>query len=146
MKIAGGLYLCAKAVAFRIDNITMLTEWIKKLKEASQDRAVLVEGKRDKRALTKLGVKNVFTLEGKRFSDLPDLLEGYREVILLFDLDKHGERINQKVKTLLASEGYILIEEFREELRKIGIFYVEDLDGEKLCVERPADTGQDHKV
>jgi len=64
----------------------MLADWIQRLREASKDRAVLVEGKRDKQALSKLGIKNVFTLEGKRFADLPDLLEGYSEVILLFDL------------------------------------------------------------
>ncbi|MFN3870504.1 MAG: toprim domain-containing protein [Aquificaceae bacterium] len=119
----------------------MLGDWIKRLKEASKSRAVLVEGKRDREALVKLGVRNIFTLEGKRFSDLPDLLEGYREVILLFDLDKHGERINQRVKTLLASQGYILIEEFREELRKNGILYVEDLNGEKWSTNRSDGTG-----
>ncbi|MFN3598342.1 MAG: toprim domain-containing protein [Aquificaceae bacterium] len=124
----------------------MLREWIKRLREASKSSAVLVEGKRDRRALAKFGIKNLFTLEGKRFSDLPDFLEGYREVILLFDLDKHGERINQKVKTLLGSQGYILIEEFREELRKIGILYVEDIDGKKWRANRLDGTGQDNKV
>jgi len=119
----------------------MLAVWIQRLREASKDRAVLVEGKRDKQALSKLGIKNVFTLEGKRFADLPDLLEGYSEVILLFDLDKHGERIKEKVKTLLGSQGYILIEEFREELRAMGILYVEDIYGEKLRIDRLANTG-----
>lgn len=107
----------------------MLAEWIKRLREKSKGRAVLVEGKRDKQALSKHGIKNIFTLEGKRLSDLPDLLEGYSEVILLFDLDKHGERIKEKVKTILEAEGYILIEDLREELRSIGVFYVEDIDG-----------------
>ncbi len=119
----------------------MLEEWIKKLREASKDKAVLVEGKRDKRALSKFGVRNIFTLEGKRLSDLPDLLEGYSEVILLLDLDKHGERIKEKVKTILESQGYILIEELREELRSMGIIHVEDIDGERLGLNRPFSTG-----
>jgi len=107
----------------------MLEDWLRRLREASKTRAVLVEGKRDRQALLRYGIKNVFTLEGKRFADLPELLEGFSEVILLFDLDSHGERINSKVKALLTSQGYILIEDFREELRSLGIKFVEDIDG-----------------
>ncbi|MFN7064604.1 MAG: toprim domain-containing protein [Aquificaceae bacterium] len=116
-------------------------DWVKKLKETSKGRAVLVEGKRDKQALSRFGIKNIFTLEGKRFSDLPDLLEGYSEVILLFDLDKEGERIKEKVKALLEPQGYILIEDFREDLRRMGVFYVEDINGEKLSYNSSSATG-----
>lgn len=119
----------------------MLREWLQKLREASKTRAVLVEGKRDKQALLRHGVKNIFTLEGKRFSDLPELLEGFSEVILLFDLDKHGERINSKVKALLSSQGYILIEDLREELRRLGIMFVEEIDGKDADVSLPPKSG-----
>ncbi len=108
----------------------MLEEWLKELRKVSESSAVIVEGKRDRQALQKLGIKNIFTLEGKRLTDLPDLLEGFEKVVLLFDLDKHGERINSKVKEILTKQGYILIEDFREELRSRGILYVEDIDGE----------------
>lgn len=124
----------------------MLEDWKKRLRDASQSRAVLVEGKRDRWALQKFGVKNIFTLEGKRFTDLPDLLEGFGEVILLFDLDKHGERINAKVKEILEKQGYILIEDFREELRNKGILYVEDIDGEICSPNCPTGAGQAHKA
>ncbi|MCS6957793.1 MAG: toprim domain-containing protein [Aquificaceae bacterium] len=123
-----------------------MKEWMDRLRNASKDSAVLVEGKRDKRALQKYGIKNIITLEGKRFTELPDLLEGFSRVILLFDLDKHGERIKEKVKEILTKQGYILIEEFREELRHMGINFVEDIDGKSGCVERTSDTGQAHKV
>ena len=107
----------------------MFEEWLKRLREISNNSAVLVEGKRDRQTLQKFGVKNIFTLEGKRLTDLPDLLEGFERVLLLFDLDKHGERINSKVKEILSKQGYILIEDFREELRSKGILYVEEIDG-----------------
>ncbi len=107
----------------------MLEDWLKRLRELSQSGAILVEGKRDRQVLQRLGIKNIFTLEGKRFADLPDLLEGFEKVVLLFDLDKHGERINSKVKEILTKQGYILIEEFREELKAKGIIHVEDIDG-----------------
>lgn len=108
----------------------MLEEWKRKLREASQNRAVLVEGKRDRMVLQRYGVRNIFTLEGKRLTDLPDLLEGFGEVVLLLDLDRHGERIKAKVGEILKKQGYILIEDFREELREKGIICVEDIDGE----------------
>jgi len=124
----------------------MLEGWLKRLREASKRSAVLVEGKRDRRALQCLGVKNIFTLEGKRFSDLPDLLEGFKEVVLLFDLDKHGERINLKVKEILTSQGYILIEDFREELKELGILFVEDIYGEGSSLKCTPRTGQVDKA
>ena len=101
--------------------------FLKELREASQSMAVLVEGKRDKQALERFGVKNIFTLGGKRLTDLPELLEGFSGVILLFDLDKHGERINRKVKDILSSQGYILIENFRDRMRELDILFVEEL-------------------
>ncbi len=119
----------------------MLEGWLKKLREVSQNSAVLVEGKKDRQALQKLGIKNIFTLEGKRLTDLPDLLEGFEKVVLLFDLDKHGERINSKVKEILTKQGYILIEDFREELRTKGIIYVEDIDGKGRTSKRTDGAG-----
>ncbi|MGB9873822.1 MAG: toprim domain-containing protein [Hydrogenobacter sp.] len=104
-----------------------LEDFLKDLRSASQTRAVLVEGRRDKQALERFGIKNVLTLGGKRFTDLPDLLEGFSEVILLFDLDKQGEKINRKVKDILSTQGYILIEDFRDKMRELDILFVEEL-------------------
>ncbi len=104
-----------------------LRVFIDALKKTSKSSVVLVEGKRDKYALEYVGVKNVFTIGGLRLTDLPDVLEGYSHVVLLFDLDKHGERLTQKVRNILSREGYILIEEFRKKLRDIGITHMEEL-------------------
>ncbi len=105
-----------------------LSEWANKLRELSHRYPVLVEGKNDVRALRKYGIKNVITLSGKRFADLPDLIETRSEgAILLYDLDPHGERINRKVKELLSSQGFLVIEDFREYLREAGIIHIEEL-------------------
>ena len=107
-----------------------LNDWIKKLKEIQSEAIILVEGKNDKKALAKFSIKNVLDLSGKRYADLVDLLEGKTEkVVLLFDLDPHGERINEKVKELLTSQGFVVIEDFRNFLRKLNIIHIEDLDG-----------------
>jgi len=120
--------------------------FLKELREASQRMAILVEGKRDKQALERFGIKNIFTLGGKRFTDLPDLLEGFSEVILLFDLDKQGEKINRKVKDILASQGYILIEDFRERMREMDILFVEELYEKVRSAHSGSTAGQTHKA
>lgn len=108
-----------------------LRDWIKKLKEFQKEAIILVEGKNDKKALAKFSIKNVLDLSGKRYGDLIDLLEGKTEkVVLLFDLDPHGERINQKIKELLTSQGFEVIEDFRNFLKKLNIIHIEDLNGE----------------
>ncbi len=104
------------------------SRWIRSLRETSENYPVLVEGKRDVSALRKFGIRNVISLSGRRFADIPDLLEGKTEgAVLLFDLDPHGERINEKISKLLRSQGFIVIEDFREELREAGIIHIEEL-------------------
>lgn len=105
-------------------------EWLKELKKESRGAIILVEGKNDKRALNKFSIENILDLSGKRFSDIPDLLEGkWKKVVLLFDLDPHGERINQKIKELLNSQGFIVEEKFRNFLKKLNIIHIEDING-----------------
>jgi len=103
-------------------------EWIKELRKKSTEFVVLVEGKRDEQALRKYGIRNIMNLAGKRFADIPDMLEGKtRGVILLFDLDETGERINSNMKDILSSQGFEVEENFREYLRTIGIKNIEDI-------------------
>ena len=123
-----------------------LLDFVRSLSEASKECILLVEGKRDKQALERLGVKNILTIGGIRLRDLPDILEGYSCVILLFDLDKHGERLTEKVKDILSREGYILIERFRDALKELGIMYVEELYEEVGCSKHTSFTGQADKV
>lgn len=103
-------------------------DWLKKLKMASENLVVLVEGKRDVQALEKYGIRNIMDLSGKRFADIPDLIEGkYEGAILLFDLDEKGERINSNMGQILRSQGFVVMEDFREFLKEKGIEYIEDI-------------------
>ena len=104
------------------------SDWLRSLREISRTYPVLVEGKRDVQALKRLGVNNVISLSGKRFADIPDLLEGkFEGAVLLFDLDPEGERIKEKISKLLRSQGFLAIKDFREYLREAGIIHIEEL-------------------
>ncbi|WP_448587576.1 toprim domain-containing protein [Thermocrinis sp.] len=116
-----------------------LREVLDELKK--QKAVIIVEGKRDKEALKKLGISNVITIGGKRLSDLADILEGQTQVIPLFDLDTHGERIHKKVVEILSSQGYILKSEYRDKLREFGVIYVEDLYEKVRSLEKFAGSG-----
>ncbi|RUM31365.1 MAG: hypothetical protein DSY32_01215 [Aquifex sp.] len=49
-----------------------LSEWLKKLKEASKEAVILVEGKNDKKALLKFSIKNVFIYFTENYPVLED--------------------------------------------------------------------------
>ncbi len=118
-----------------------LKDLLDELRCASKTAVIVVEGRRDREALKKLGIDNVMTIAGKRLTDLAEILEGKTLVIPLFDLDTHGERIHQKVVAILSSQGYILKTEYRDKLRKLGVIYVEDLYEKVRGVEKFADPG-----
>ncbi|NPB06154.1 MAG: toprim domain-containing protein [Aquificae bacterium] len=115
-----------------------LKEWAQALRAASADAVVLVEGKNDKKALERLFVRNVYTLAGRRLTDLPDFLEKKaRKVILLFDLDREGEEITRKVREILEAEGFEVDEKFRKALRDLHIIYIEEIHGEGRQAKNP---------
>jgi len=111
-----------------------LKEWIDRLKSFSSTDGVviLVEGKNDSNKLKELGVKNVYPLKGKRFYDVLEELENSSMVVILTDLDKQGEKIFQKMSTILQREGIPVDNLFRKALKKFEIKHIEDIPtGEK---------------
>ena len=106
----------------------LFNEFINRLKEASEKYPVLVEGKRDLFILKRFGVKNIYTLSGKNYTDfvesLPDDVE---KVVLLTDVDKQGEKIFRKLSEVLRRYNIAVDGSFREYLRRLGIEEVEHL-------------------
>ncbi len=107
-----------------------ISEWKAKLREESKDKVVVVEGKRDRIRLEKMGIRNILELSGKRIADIPDLLEnefGAGEVILLTDLDDFGDKLGDKLDRILQGQNYRVDHKFREYLRTQNIVHIEDL-------------------
>jgi 5S rRNA maturation endonuclease (ribonuclease M5) len=97
---------------------------------------ILVEGKRDRRALQELipGAK-IFLAQGKK-ERLVERLSGCRTVAVLFDFDEEGNRKTQEWRELLSEEGFRVDAESRKRLRAaLGITFFEDLDRKKSELE-----------
>ena len=104
-------------------------DWKKKLIEYGnrENVVILVEGKRDESVLRNWGIVNILSLKGKRFYDIVEQVEFTDLCILLFDLDKQGEKIFQKLKSMLMREGIPVNETFREYLKNFDIKEIEEL-------------------
>jgi 5S rRNA maturation endonuclease (ribonuclease M5) len=114
-----------------------LKDWVNKLVEYSLINGVfvIVEGKNDVITLSKLGVKHIYPIKGKRFYDIVEDLEYSKLCILLLDLDKQGEKIFQKLKALLQKEGIPVEISFREYLKKFDIKEIENLKPDLKLLE-----------
>ena len=73
-----------------MQKINDLYEWISLLK--CSGKLVVVEGKKDVRALSKLGINNVRPLKSPLFNEVEEIAEIADEVVLLLDLDKEGKK------------------------------------------------------
>ena len=91
---------------------------------------VVVEGKKDKAALEKLGISNVIEL-GKKplFQIVEDIASSNEECILLTDLDKEGRQIYSKLNSNLQKNGVKVDDKFREFLfRHTKLRQIEGID------------------
>lgn len=107
-----------------------LKEWLDSLRETSkqEDTCILVEGKRDFHKLSSFGIKNILTLKGRKFYDVvEDIVENYNRCIILFDLDKHGEKMTAKFYNLLTAEGIEVDLSFREFLKILNFVEIENI-------------------
>ncbi len=113
--------------------IAELKEFIFQLNTINQ--TVIVEGKRDTKALRKLGYLGKI-LEFHRFGgmvDFADTVSKYDKIILLFDRDKHGQKLTEKAIQLLQRRTSVDTT-FKKKLRKITrgkIMFIEQL----VCYE-----------
>ena len=101
-----------------------LEDWIKKLKDSN--KLIIVEGKKDKKALEDLGLLKIITISNSSLLILDDFNE--KEVIILTDLDHQGKKLYSKLRHILQRRGVKIDNQFREFLfRNTRISHIEGI-------------------
>jgi len=85
--------------------------------ENFSDYTVIVEGKKDKNALIKFGIENIFDISGKSFDEILEKVEP--PVIILTDFDKEGEKKNSILTKLFQSNGIKIDSSFRKKFKSV---------------------------
>jgi 5S rRNA maturation endonuclease (ribonuclease M5) len=105
---------------------------LEELRELSETSPIIVEGRKDEDALRGLGIAGKFftVSNGIPFYEFcEDIAEGYREVILLTDLDREGHKLAKRLRSCLGQRGVRINEKFRLSLmHKLDTNEVENLD------------------
>jgi len=92
-----------------------MKEWLENLRNSK--KLIIVEGKKDKAALEKLGITNVVAILRKPlFSFIENI--GAGEVVILTDLDPAGKKLYSILKQGLQEKGVKIDTYFREYLLK----------------------------
>jgi 5S rRNA maturation endonuclease (ribonuclease M5) len=99
-----------------------------RLKNDSKNAAVLVEGKKDKLALEKFGIKNIITIKKPLYEIVETISENFSTCILLLDLDREGNKLYKRLKDDLQKHGVKVDSKFRSFLFKhTGLKEIEGL-------------------
>lgn len=87
--------------------------FVEELKQSN--KAVIVEGRKDKEALEKLGIKRVYALNCKPlFVFIEQIAKNNKDVIILTDLDKEGKKLYRALSSGLQKYGVRVDNYFRE--------------------------------
>ena len=94
-------------------NMEELQELIEKIKNSNT--LVIVEGKKDRIALHRLGIKNITELSKKPlFQIAEEIANSNEECIILTDLDREGKQLYSKLNSNLQKNGVKVNNKFRE--------------------------------
>jgi len=110
----------------RINSQLQIEAWINDLRLSG--RIIIVEGKKDKAALSHFGVSNIITVNP---GPIYKVVEGVAEMggcaIILTDFDKKGKELYGKLKKGLVKLGVAVDNRFREELHRTKLSHIEGL-------------------
>ena len=88
---------------------------------------ILVEGKRDIKALNKLGIINVTSLDKPIYLMIENIAKKNKEVIILTDFDRTGKILYLKLKHELQRNGIKVNDKYRKFLSRCKITHIEGL-------------------
>lgn len=113
------------------EQIKRTTKRLEKIINALTESMVFVEGQKDKKALLKIGCKEVLTVSGNlRNSSLLASNNHTKKVIVLTDLDRRGNELAVRAREELEGFSIKVNTEYRTMLGGIlKIRYFEEIDG-----------------
>lgn len=88
---------------------------------------VLVEGIKDKRALEKLGIKNILTIKKPLYAVVEEIESKTKEVVLLTDLDAEGKKLYHRLAKDLQAHKVKINNKLREFLFTTELRHIEGL-------------------
>lgn len=91
-------------------------DWVYLL--AQEDRPIIVEGKKDKKALESFDVKNIYTLDKPLYEIIEFISDKFDAVIILTDLDKEGKELYGKLASEFGKRGVFVENKYRNFLLK----------------------------
>ena len=87
---------------------------------------VIVEGKKDKKALNNLGVRNIISLENRPLFEVVESIEE-KDIVILTDLDAEGRKLFNNLRHHLQRRRFKLHNKIRKELFKMNLINIEGL-------------------
>jgi 5S rRNA maturation endonuclease (ribonuclease M5) len=88
---------------------------------------IIVEGKNDKKALKKLGLRNIVTLSTPLYKVIEIIKD--KEIVILTDFDKQGKILYKKIKSDCSQRGIKINDKLRLFLMlKTRLVHIEGLD------------------
>jgi len=104
------------------ESLAKIMAIIDDMREDNESTPILVEGKRDKKALKELGFEGdiIVLNSGYTLADVADAIsKKYRKIIILTDWDKKGSYLAGRIFNLLRDNDVICNLEYR---RKLGFY------------------------
>jgi 5S rRNA maturation endonuclease (ribonuclease M5) len=102
-----------------------LNELINQLK--SEISPIIVEGKKDKMALERLGIHNIHPLSGKPLFHFVESFGNSSRVILLLDYDKAGRKLQKQLLQGFQRIGVKVDLSYHRKLKKTKLSHIEGL-------------------
>ncbi|MEM1657825.1 MAG: hypothetical protein QXK94_02180 [Candidatus Jordarchaeales archaeon] len=111
------------------DPLEMFKEILDEIKEYSERGVTLiVEGKKDRDSLRKIGFRGpIITISGVKIHEIVERNRG-REVIILTDFDKEGERLAATILSYMIDASN-LTTYFREKIRRLRTYITPCVEG-----------------
>ena len=103
-------------------------EKILKVIEDLEGHIIIVEGKKDEKALKSLGLKNIIAINGRPIYRVAEQVrDRNEEIIILTDFDETGNKLNSELRMFIGKYKKRINHRLRKKFGSLGINKTEDV-------------------